>query len=349
LTITRGSRENPEVREFLLRNVAEHPSDVAALAGAQFGLSRNAINGYINRLIESGLLTGQGQTKARTYALKNISMHSATPEIVQGLAENDVWREKVMPYLKKVPANVVDICQYGFTEMFNNVVDHSESKKSLIKYRQNYTTVEMTVADYGVGIFEKIQKDFNLTDPRSALLELSKGKLTSDKTNHSGEGIFFTSRMFDKFSLHSGRLFYSKTKTNDGWLTETRDLVEYTRGTVVRMTIGTDATRSLREAFEKHTTQELDFSKTHVPVSLGRYPGEQLVSRSQAKRILARFDRFAEVYLDFTGVPEIGQAFGDEIFRVFANAHPQIKLVATNASPEVERIIAHVRNRGALF
>jgi hypothetical protein len=115
------------------------------------------------------------------------------------------------------------------------------------------------------------------------------------------------------------------------------------------MTIGTDTTRSIREVFEKHTTQDLDFSKTHVPVALGRYPGDQLVSRSQAKRILARFDRFAEVFLDFTGVPEIGQAFGDEIFRVFANAHPQIKLVATNTSPQVERIIAHVRNQKALF
>ena len=57
-----------------------------------------------------------------------------------------------MPYIKGVPANIVDICQYGFTEMFNNVIDHSESLTSLVSYKQNYTTVDMMVSDYGVGI-----------------------------------------------------------------------------------------------------------------------------------------------------------------------------------------------------
>jgi hypothetical protein len=47
-----------------------------------------------------------------------------------------------------------------------------------------------TWMDHGVGIFEKIMKHFNLADAREALLELSKGKLTSDPRNHSGEGIF---------------------------------------------------------------------------------------------------------------------------------------------------------------
>ena len=68
--------------------------------------------------------------------------------------------------------------------------------------------------------------------------------------------------MFDRFSILSGNLFYSKVMTElDGWLIETQDTVEYTQGTSVRMMIGTDATRSIKEAFEKYTDEDFDFSK----------------------------------------------------------------------------------------
>ena len=84
------------------------------------------------------------------------------------------------------------------------------------------------------------------------------------------------------------------------------------------------------------------FRRTHVPIALGNYPGEQLVSRSQAKRILTRFEEFSEVLLDFHGVEEVGQAFADEIFRVFRNAHPDIKIVAVRAEPDVQNTIDRV-------
>lgn len=45
--------------------------------------------------------------------------------------------------------------------------------------------------------------------PSHAILELSKGKFTSDPARHSGEGIFFTSRMCDKFEILSKGLFFS--------------------------------------------------------------------------------------------------------------------------------------------
>ena len=38
-------------------------------------------------------------------------------------------------------------------------------------------------------------------DKRQALFELSKGKFTTDPSRHSGEGVFFTSRMFDDFEI----------------------------------------------------------------------------------------------------------------------------------------------------
>ena len=46
------------------------------------------------------------------------------------------------------------------------------------------------------------------------------------------------------------------------------------------------------------------------------------MSRSHAKRILTRFDEFEEVHLHFQEVGTIGQAFTDELFRLFRRTHP---------------------------
>ncbi|HSI24132.1 MAG TPA: STAS-like domain-containing protein, partial [Methylotenera sp.] len=54
-------------------------------------------------------------------------------------------------------------------------------------------------------------------------------------------------------------------------------------------------------------------------------------------------DRFKIVILDFKGVESIGQAFADEIFRVFANQHPEISLVEDNANQEVKKMISRAR------
>jgi len=305
----------------------------------------------LNRLEDEGLLAGLGKTTARRYDLKPISATCEQVEITQGIQENEVWTKYIEPVAKNIPQNVKDICYYGFSEMFNNVIDHSQAANSIISYKQTYTDIEMMVLDHGVGIFEKLQKHFGLVDQRTALLELAKGKLTSDEVKHSGEGIFFTSRMFDEFSIRSGNLFYRKQRNDDwGWLIETEDYVEHFQGTVVTMKISTDADWTTQQVFEKFTIKDDDggnppFVKTHVPIFLGKYGSEQLVSRSQAKRVLARFDRFQEVFLDFTNVPTIGQPFADEIFRVFQNQHPDIRIIATSTTPEVERMIAHVKGQ----
>jgi hypothetical protein len=339
----RPSRENPAVRDFILDNLEAHPMDIVAVTSRQFGLSRAAVNGYLRRAVASGLVTATGRTFARRYGLKDLSFHGAKIELTPQTAEDQVWRTAVEPHLMDLRPNVVDICHYGFTEIFNNVIDHSESATALVAYRQNRAFVEIHVGDSGVGIFEKLQRHFQLADQRTSLLELAKGKFTTDPSRHTGEGIFFASRMFDRFHIVSGRLGYHRIREDDwGWLIETDDLFEYMQGTTVSMQISTAADWTAKDVFERYEDEEQSFAKTHVPIKLGKYGRELLVSRSQARRILARFERFSEVFLDFQDVPEIGRAFADEIFRVFKNENPAIKLVVINATPGVERTIEAV-------
>jgi hypothetical protein len=45
------------------------------------------------------------------------------------------------------------------------------------------------------------------------------------------------------------------------------------------------------------------------------------------------------VLLDFKGVESIGQAFADEVFRVFVEQNPQITIHSINESLEVKKMI----------
>lgn len=348
---TRKPRQSEEIRDFILRNADAHPTDITQVTVARWGISRATANNYLKRLTSEGLLSAEGQTKARRYSLAVLSSNYATIPLVKGeTSEDAVFRSQIQPYMKDLPDNLVQIIAHGFTEIFNNAIDHSESPTALISYIQTYAAVQIIISDAGVGIFQKIQKDCGLDDARTAILELSKGKLTTDPKHHSGEGIFFTSKMFNLFNILSGNLGYQSKREDDwGWLIETDDLFEFQHGTVVRMTISTDATWTTKEVFDKFEDgsagegEYRPFSKTHVPIKLGRYGNEQLISRSQAKRLLTRFERFAEICLDFEGVQEIGQAFADEIFRVFAGQHPNIQLSLLHASSAIRRMIDRVR------
>jgi NADH dehydrogenase FAD-containing subunit len=54
---------------------------------------------------------------------------------------------------------------------------------------------------------------------------------------------------------------------------------------------------------------------------------------------LAGVDKFRIVVFGFTGVEAIGQAFADEVFRVFKGQHPEMQIISLNASQNVIQMI----------
>jgi len=337
------SHSGEEVRNFIMANVEEHPKSIARIVSQKYGISRQSTSRYLRSLERDGLLTAVGNTRSRKYAAKPISDEVFKVKVTPQLDDDVLWRHEIRPLLNTTKNNVVAICQYGFTEMLNNVVAHSESKKASIELKVFPHRIQLIVLDEGIGIFKKIARDLGLEDERHAVLELTKGKLTTDTEHHTGEGVFFTSRMFDKFSILSKPLLFSHLQgEEEDWLLQSDNVVD--DGTMVTMHISTDSTRTLKEVFDRYASQGDDygFTVTHVPVALMRYGQENLVSRSQAKRLLARLEPFREVFLDFRGVDFIGQAFADEIFRVYKNSHPSTKIVWVRANSDVERMIKRV-------
>lgn len=333
-----------EIETFIVRNLRAHPRDIARFTADHFGYSRQGVNRHLKVLVDTGLIVPVGRTKARTYSLATLLDERSVVKL-EDLEEHVVWRDTVARLVGEDTENVRRISEYGFTEILNNAIVHSAGSEAAIHVTCTAAHIRYDVWDDGIGIFRKIKEECHLEDERHSILELAKGKLTTDPSRHSGEGIFFTTRSFDMMSIASGELAFIHRAAGD-WLMEDP---HPTKGTFVSMEIDRFTTRTLREVFDRYTSGEDDygFTKTQVPVSLAKYGDENLVSRSQAKRVVARLDRFKEVVFDFEGVSRIGQAFADEIFRVFWASNPEMHLLWINANPEVVSMIRRALDRGA--
>lgn len=325
-----------DLRRTILDAIAQDGGNVAARLAEQFGVSRQSASAWLAKLKREGVVTSIGVGRGVRYQL---AVQADARQVYKraGLNEDRVWRELVATQVADLPQNVRDIWHYAVTEMVNNAIDHSGSAKVRVGLVRNELNTSVYVADEGEGIFLKIQRSMNLYDPREAILELAKGKLTTDPANHTGEGIFFSSKVMDAFDIRSGKLHF----VHDDWGTEVLlERAAEAPGTVVLMRLANASPRKLKEVFDQFAApEEYTFSRTVVPVKLAQHEGEKLVSRSQAKRLTLRFERFQTVVLDFAGVEEIGQAFADEVFRVFQHAHPGTKLLPTNLTPEVGNMV----------
>ena len=336
-----------DIRRYILDNIEKHPSNISKVTADHFKITRQAVNKHLQRLTEEKVLSESGKTRGRVYKLSPLVEWRRVYHLVGSPsvpAEDVIWTNDIRGALGQLPDNAMNIWHHGFTEMFNNVVDHSGAPQVMVYVRKNAVETEMQISDDGVGIFKKIQNALQLLDERHAVLELAKGKFTTDPKNHSGEGIFFTSRMFDDFSILSGGVVFShEWGKKEDWIMEPSSVDSF-NGTHVFMKLHNHTSRTTTKIFNQFTTDEdFTFSKTVVPVKLAKYGDDNLISRSQAKRLLARIELFKTVLLDFKEVPTIGQAFADEIFRVFANEHPNIELVPIHANSEVKRMIERIK------
>lgn len=326
---------------IILRLIAQDACHVAARAADQLGVTRQTASSRLSRLRKKGLVSSTGRGAGTRYTLTTVvEQHRDYPRA--GLAEHLVWQDFFLPLLYDLPENVRKMWSYAITEMVNNAVDHSGAETVSVGLRRNALHAEAYVSDNGEGIFLKIQRALNLLDARESILELAKGKLTTDPDNHTGEGIFFSSKVMDMFDIRSGRLHFMHDDGSEDWLFERPADAP---GTLVLMGLAHDSTRTIQSVFDQFAApEEHNFAKTIVPVRLAQYEGEILVSRSQAKRLTMRFEKFQTVVLDFDGVAEIGQAFADEVFRVFQQSHPQTMLATVNLTPAVENMICRARS-----
>jgi hypothetical protein len=332
----KSRRRTSEIRTFIQQSAREHPHDLVSHAAKKFDLTHEGARRHVASLVRGGSIVATGTGGSRRYALREEQVFNKTYALDTDVEEHRVWSEDLSPALGDLPAAVRRILEYGVQEMINNAIDHSEGTELHLGAYRTAVDVSVLVIDDGVGIFEKIRASFRLPTPAEAVVELVKGKITTDPVRHTGEGIFFTSRAVDDFGVLANSLWWGVSYQDRDWVIERR---ANSKGTLVSLLVNLTTTRNLNEVFQKYSGEGFRFNRTQIPVIVARVMDEGLVSRSAARRLISRLEGFDEVMLDFAGVKSVGQAFVDEIFRVYANAHPERRLVAVNATKPVRNLI----------
>lgn len=303
-------------------------------------VSSASISRYIEELINKKLIAKVGKNKYQVSDLE-YSLVFNKPFA----SEDRVWKLFILPKLEnKISDCGIKNLNYIFTEIFNNAIEHSEGDMIQVSLYINPFRVLVSIIDNGIGIFEKIKQNSNLDEKRYAILELAKGKYTTNPQSHTGEGIFFSSKIADTFFICSDGLTYAGEGFGLSILMDSDSFMK--KGTMVFFTVNTSTKKSINSVFAKFsaTPDSYGFEKTTIAVKLLEF-GESVPtfnSRSQAKRLLARLDRFKSIVLNFEDVDSIGQGFADEIFRVFRNNHRDCEIKCINVNKKVQFMIDHV-------
>lgn len=324
------------------------------LAGV-LGVSRQYASRLVSELVSEHQLIKLGSTRGAFYVLPSYAQQHA--EIFPAhytksfknvaLEEHKILHEieSTLPLLTHLPENIKSIFTFAFSEMLNNAIEHSRSPIIHIEVAVQNKTLSFVVSDSGVGVFRNIMEKKKLQSELEAIQDLLKGKTTTMPTSHSGEGIFFTSKVGNLFVLDSfGYQLMVNNELPDVFVEQVK---KTKRGTRVTFQLPINSTLHLSDIFKKYTNltdaSDNGFDKTEVSIKLYVLDGVH-ISRSQARRVLSGLEKFKVVVFDFAKVPVVGQAFADEIYRVFHHKHPQITLQEVHMNEGVTFMIERAKH-----
>ena len=323
---------------YILEKINENVDGVSRHVSEELNVNQSTVHRYINELLVNNVIEKEKHGKYRL--VTHVGQYQLSR--AEGDLESDMipFNQCLLPHISHLSLNVQQIWTYVFSEMINNVMDHSEATKAIIKVTQDYLNTTVILIDNGVGVFKKIQDHFGYSSIDDSIIELFKGKLTTDSVNHSGEGIFFSSRMMDRFYIISSKKIFTCNQFDDETV---YDLAERTpEGTCILMSLSNYSAKNLQDIFDKYADVNGGFTKTIIPMK--NIFDSPPVSRSQAKRLSNRLDRFVEVDLDFSGISWMGQGFAHQLFVVFQAEHPNIKINPVYMDEKVSRMYMHVIN-----
>lgn len=330
------SEKKAAIIQCILSKIASGKTGISRSVADAFGISTGTVHVYLNELIKQNVITKNGRDSYSLTSEKTSYVFTRSKGEME--SEDEVFDKTLSPVIRDLPENVKKIWMYSFSEMVNNTIDHSDAEHLFIVIQKNCVSVNVVIADDGIGIFRKIQNHFGYKTIDDAIIELSKGKLTTDSVHHSGEGIFFTSRIMDEFLLYSDKKVFSFNKFQECSFSDIEK--EFSFSTLVNLSLSNSSKKQIADVFDEYSDVDNGFIKTRIP--LKNIFESSPVSRSQAKRLGNRLEQFKEVEIDFDGIDFIGQGFAHEIFFVFANAHPDIKLTPLNMNEDVQKMYRHV-------
>jgi anti-sigma regulatory factor (Ser/Thr protein kinase) len=344
--------KNIDIKQLILTTVSAKGNVDAAEIIKKTGFSRAYVNRFFQELRREGkiILLGKSNKAHYVFATK-IIIEKKKKQIVSVhriLKNKSLNEDSILQQIKEssgifagVAENISHILEYAFLEMLNNAIEHSKSK-IINLWIDKSNDLYFCIVDKGLGIFNHIRKKYHLKNEYEAIQDLLKGKLTTSPDAHSGEGIFFTSKVADKLVIRSSnkKLIFDNVIHKDIFVEESKNV----KGTEIEFWISRAADKKLLDVFRQYSGEEFDFNKTNVKIELYK-SGKTYISRSQARRVISGLEKFKDIVIDFKNVSTIGQGFADEIFRVWQNRMPDSKLIIKNANENIIFMINHVKNQ----
>lgn len=343
------------IKRYMLEKIRLDDRAFLEKTTENFQISVTTVKRYIKECLEKGILA---KSVNAVSGFKLVVFEKSWALVNNGELEEDrLYFEEIEPLLKELPENVRNIWYYAFAEIMNNAIEHSRGDKIDCTIRSDYLYTEISVLDNGIGVFKSIReyadRCLNMKmDTMQAMTELYKGKFTTNPESHSGEGIFFASKMLTSFALLSEDTIYSYQCADKDRFVKSHLIAYYTGlrriGTMAVMKMDNNTRRTSQEVFDRFAPIDEGFAKTLLPMR-ELCPFGDPVARSHARRILQRLEQFQEVVFDFEGIEFMGQGFADEVFRVFQNRFPEVKLTVINANRRVAGMVKHVTMRNSEF
>lgn len=350
-----------DIKRLILEKTQQNKEIAASSIVKETGFSRAYINTFLQELREEGRIIQIGKTKGAKYVIAEKDAvrvaKSALKNFKRSLKNQNLSEQPVLDLVKNetgiffnLSDNIEKILEYAFTEMLNNAIEHSKSNIIDIRVERSDEQVRFNIIDHGIGIYNNIIKTKGLNNELEAIQDLLKGKQTTDPEDHTGEGIFFTSKVADNFIIRSSRKKLLFNNLIDDLFIQD---IKYIKGTRITFVVNINSSRSLKDVFNEYSDESYEFSKTRVVVRLYKMGSTFCVSRSQARRVMNELDKFKEVVLDFSHITA-GQAFADEIFRVWQSRHPGIKIIPVNMDDNAQFMITRAKGgqnppQGKLF
>ena len=332
--------------QWITLAAVQHGADLPAHLMQRLQISRRRAVHLLRKLVALQWLQALGTPRKPLYQPGPLRQ-AVKRYPLAGLQEDLPWRRDFAPCFVLPPA-VARMAEHAFTELLNNAIDHSGGSTVTVSMRQTPLQLQLLVSDDGCGLFERIAQSFDITDPPLAMLELSKGKLTSAPERHSGHGLFFSSRLADVFDIHANAAaFQCRAWEHSAWRAGKAGPVAARGGTSIYLAIMLDTPRTLDAVLRAHSAsgEGYGFERTRVALQLitGTDPGAMLASRAEARRAVQRLAEFRHADIDFSGIGHVGHGFADELFRVFGRQHPALALNPVGMAPQVAAMIDSVR------
>ncbi len=339
------------IKRYLLEKIRQDDENFVQKTMENFEISVTTVKRYLRECVQNKILR-EDQSSNTGYCLER-TVYKFSYKLDKNLLEDKIYFDDVYPLLENLSKEAKSIWSYSFMEMMNNAIEHSRCENIQCMVKKDYLYTEISILDDGIGIYKNVQEylikqmgaEITYQD---VLVELYKGKLTTNPTNHSGEGVFFTSKMLSEFAIWSDNTIlsmgcYKKEKFVMSHLLSYFSKLENI-GTIIVMKLENQTTRKIEEVFNMFAPIDEGFIKTRIPIKEVCQYGEP-IARSQARRILYRLEDFKQVELDFEGIEFMGQGFADEIFRIFQGNHPEIEIIPIRACQNVLGMIKHVQRK----